>query len=140
VAGEIRQVIANLIGNSIDALTAGGKVRIRVSAATQWRPDRKPGIRLTVSDTGSGIPPEARPKIFEPFFTTKRDVGTGLGLWVCKSIVENHGGSIRVKSSTAPGKSWTVVSVFLPSTPRSVVAPDVLAQAAQRPDVLRPAI
>jgi len=140
VAGEIRQVIANLIGNSIDALTAGGKVRIRVSAATQWSPDRKPGIRLTVSDTGSGIPPEARPKIFEPFFTTKRDVGTGLGLWVCKSIVENHGGSIRVKSSTAPGKSWTVVSVFLPSTPRSVVAPDVLAQAAQRPDVLRPAI
>jgi signal transduction histidine kinase len=139
VAGEIRQVIANLIGNSIDA-PAGGKVRIRVSAATQWSPDRKPGIRLTVSDTGSGIPPEARPKIFEPFFTTKRDVGTGLGLWVCKSIVENHGGSIRVKSSTAPGKSWTVVSVFLPSTPRSVVAPDVLAQAAQRPDVLRPAI
>jgi len=68
-----------------------------------------------VADTGSGIPDEVREKIFEPFFTTKRDVGTGLGLWVCKSIIENHGGSIRVKSVPTAGRSWTVVSVFLPS-------------------------
>ena len=54
-------------------------------------------------------------RLFEPFFTTKEDVGTGLGLWVCKSIVDKHHGSIRVKSSTEPGRSWTVFSVFLPS-------------------------
>jgi PAS domain S-box-containing protein len=135
VAGEIRQVIANLVSNSIDALTAGGKVRIRVSSGTQSSPDRKPGVRLTVADTGCGIPSELRAKIFEPFFTTKRDVGTGLGLWVSESIVENHGGSIRVKSSTAPGKSWTVISVFLPSNPRSFQA-----EEAPRPAVPQPAI
>jgi PAS domain S-box-containing protein len=114
IAGEIRQVIANLVSNSIDALGSGGKVRIRVAAGTEWSGNRRRGVRLTVADTGSGIPSELRRRIFEPFFTTKRDVGTGLGLWVCKSIVENHRGSIRVKSATTPGKSWTVFSVFLP--------------------------
>lgn len=129
VPGEMRQVIANLISNSIDALTTGGKVRIRVSAATLWGPDPKRGVRLTVADTGCGIPPEARPRIFEPFFTTKRDVGTGLGLWVCKSIVETHGGSIRVRSQATPGRSWTVFSAFLPSIPQNFVAGDELRPA-----------
>jgi signal transduction histidine kinase len=116
IAGEIRQVIANLVSNSIDALgTGGGTVRIRVSAGAEWSDGRRQGVRLTVADTGSGIPDEVRGKIFEPFFTTKRDVGTGLGLWVCKSIVENHGGSIRMKSAATAGRSWTVFSVFLPS-------------------------
>lgn len=115
VPGEIRQVIANLVSNSIDALGTGGTVRIRVSAGAEWNGGRRQGVRLTVADTGSGIPDEVREKIFEPFFTTKRDVGTGLGLWVCKSIIENHGGSIRVKSVPTAGRSWTVVSVFLPS-------------------------
>jgi PAS domain S-box-containing protein len=115
IAGEIRQVIANLVSNSIDALGSGGTVRIRVSAGTEWSGNPRPGVRLTVADTGSGIPSELRSRIFEPFFTTKRDVGTGLGLWVCKSIVENHRGSIRVKSGTTPGRSWTVFSVFLPA-------------------------
>lgn len=114
VPGEIRQVIANLVSNSIDALEAGGKVRIRVSRAKPLRQGDPEGMRLTVADTGSGIPPEALSKLFEPFFTTKKDVGTGLGLWVCKSIVDNHHGSIRVRSSTVPGKSWTVFSVVLP--------------------------
>jgi signal transduction histidine kinase len=61
-----------------------------------------------------GIPPEERSHIFEPFFTTKRDVGTGLGLWVCKTIVGNHQGSIRIHSARTPGKSGTAVSIFLP--------------------------
>ncbi len=114
VPGEIRQVVANLVSNSIDALETGGRVRIRVSAATQWSGSGLSGVRLTVADTGSGIPPEALSQLFQPFFTTKRDVGTGLGLWVCKSIVENHHGSIHVRSATTPGKSGTVFSVFLP--------------------------
>jgi signal transduction histidine kinase len=130
IAGEIRQVIANLVSNSIDALGAGGgTVRIRVSAGAEWSGGRRQGVRLTVADTGSGIPGEVRGKIFEPFFTTKRDVGTGLGLWVCKSIVENHGGSIRMKSAETAGQSWTVFSVFLPSNARPA------GEAALRPAV-----
>jgi PAS domain S-box-containing protein len=129
VPGEIRQVIANLVSNSIDALGTGGTVRIRVSAGAEWRDGRRQGVRLTVADTGSGISKEVRGRIFEPFFTTKRDVGTGLGLWVCKSIVENHGGSIRVRSAPTEGRSWTVFSVFLPSDARPALGESGLRPA-----------
>jgi PAS domain S-box-containing protein len=114
VAGEIRQLIANLLSNSIDAVGSGGLIRIRLDA-TRLTGLCSPGILITVADSGPGIPPSVRPKLFEPFFTTKKDVGTGLGLWVCTNIVKRHHGTIRVKSSTAPGRSWTVFSVFLPS-------------------------
>jgi len=114
VAGELRQLLANLISNSIDAVPLGGQIRIRLSAAIEGGGQRRRGVRLTVADSGSGIPNEIRAKLFEPFFTTKRDVGTGLGLWVCKGIVDKHHGLIRVKSSTAPDRSWTVFTVFLP--------------------------
>ena len=70
-----------------------------------------PAIRLTIADSGSGIPPENRDKIFEPFFTTKEFVGTGLGLWITKQIVEKHGGTIRVRSKPAKG---TVFSIAFP--------------------------
>ena len=114
VPGEIRQVVANLLSNSIDAVHGAGRVRIRVSTGRNWHRDRESGIRITVADTGAGIPPAARQRIFEPFYTTKRDVGTGLGLWVCKSVVDHHKGTIRVRSSAAPGKSGTTVSVYFP--------------------------
>jgi PAS domain S-box-containing protein len=132
VPGEIRQVVANLVSNSIDALDGGGqggKVRIRVAPATQWSGDETHGVRLTVADTGSGIPASVRAQLFEPFFTTKKDVGTGLGLWVCKSIVENHRGSIRMRSATTPGKSWTVFSVFLPLNAQKPAAEEPIPQA-----------
>jgi len=114
VAGEIRQLITNLLSNSIDAVGNGGRIRVRISAATERKGDTRSGVRLTVADSGSGIPKADRSRLFEPFFTTKHDVGTGLGLWVCKGIVDRHEGSIRMKSSTAPDNSWTVFSVFLP--------------------------
>jgi PAS domain S-box-containing protein len=113
VPGEIRQIIANFITNSIDAIHGSGRIVIRVSAARDWKNDSA-GIRITVADSGAGVLPAARHHIFEPFFTTKRDTGTGLGLWVCKNIVGNHQGSIRIRSTTALGKSGTTVSVFLP--------------------------
>jgi PAS domain S-box-containing protein len=119
IAGEIRQLVANLLSNSIDAVNSGGLIRIRVDA-TRFHGQCSPGICITVADSGPGIPPSIRPKLFEPFFTTKKDVGTGLGLWVCTNIVKRHHGSIRVRSSTAPGQSWTVFSVFLPSRQESV--------------------
>ena len=114
IAGEIRQLFANLLNNSIDAVSDGGLIQIRVSAAKERSGAQRAGVRLTVADTGPGIPKEARDKLFEPFFTTKKDVGTGLGLWVTNSVVDKHKGSIRVRSSVTPGKSWTAFSVFLP--------------------------
>jgi PAS domain S-box-containing protein len=116
VADEIRHLITNLLSNSIDAVARGGKIHVRVSPATEWIGKGRSGVRLTVADSGPGIPQAVRSELFEPFFTTKKEVGTGLGLWLCKGIVERHKGSIRVKSSTAPGNSWTVFSVFLPSS------------------------
>jgi PAS domain S-box-containing protein len=116
VVDEIRQLITNLLSNSIDAVTRGGQIRLRVSPATEWNRNGRSGVRLTVADSGSGIPKAVRSELFEPFFTTKKEVGTGLGLWLSKGIVERHHGSIRVKSRSEPGNGWTVFSVFLPSS------------------------
>ncbi len=128
IPGEIRQLIANLLSNSIDAVNNGGHIRVRISGGSSRDGHQTSGVRITVADSGPGIPASIRERVFEPFFTTKKDVGTGLGLWVCKNIVENHHGSIRVKSSTAPGKSWTVISVFLPSLGEHALQ-EVLRQA-----------
>ncbi|HET9696135.1 MAG TPA: PAS domain S-box protein [Terriglobales bacterium] len=112
VPGEIRQLVANLVSNSIDAVAEGGHIRIRVSGV---KLNGECGARVTIYDDGPGIPAEVRPQVFEPFFTTKRDVGTGLGLWVCKGIVNRHRGSIRFRTATTAGRSGTVFSIFLPS-------------------------
>jgi PAS domain S-box-containing protein len=114
IPSELRQLIANLISNSIDAVPRRGRVRVRLSCGREKRAERREGVRLTVADSGPGIPRAVRARLFEPFFTTKKDVGTGLGLWVCKGIVEKHHGQIRVKSRRDNGKSGTVFSVFLP--------------------------
>jgi PAS domain S-box-containing protein len=129
VPGEIRQVVANLVSNSIDALEGGGTVRIRVHSAIQPGSLGLHGLRLTVADSGSGIPFAVRAQLFQPFFTTKKDLGTGLGLWVCKSIVEKLHGSIRMRSATEPGKSGTVFSVFLPLNGQESEAEKPVAQA-----------
>jgi PAS domain S-box-containing protein len=115
VEGEIRQVIANLLSNSIDAIFGGGTVRVRVSAGRSWDERLAPGVRITIADSGKGIAPEHRAKLFEPFFTTNKDVGTGLGLWIAKGIVERHSGTLRFKSLTTKGKSGTAFTVFLPT-------------------------
>jgi signal transduction histidine kinase len=112
--GELRQLFANLLNNSIDAVRDHGHIQIRVSAAREYCGANRPGVRLTVCDNGPGIAPELRKKLFEPFFTTKRDVGTGLGLWVTSNILRKHEGTIRVRSSVVSGRSWTVFSVFFP--------------------------
>ncbi len=115
IPGEVRQLIANLLNNSIDVAPAGSTIRVRISAARFIGGQRKTGVRLTVADSGPGIPPNLRARLFEAFFTTKKEVGTGLGLWVSKNIVERHGGQIRLRSSTRPGKTGTVFSVLLPA-------------------------
>jgi len=122
IPGEVRQLMVNLLSNSIDAVNSNGQVRVRVSAGSRGE---SRGVRLVVADSGCGIPEKGRSNLFQPFFTTKKDVGTGLGLWVCKNIVDKHGGSIRVKSCTSKERSGTVISVFLPSMP-----PETISEAA----------
>ncbi len=115
VRGELRQVLANLLQNSIEAVPPGGDIRIRATMR-RGRWSKADAVQITISDNGNGIARADQSRIFEPFFTTKKDVGTGLGLWVCKGIVERHGGSIRLRSRTTAGNSGTVFSVFLPAS------------------------
>jgi PAS domain S-box-containing protein len=115
LAGEVRQVLSNLISNAIDAMPTGGSLCIRISKSHEWNKSLQPGVRITILDSGSGIPLPARKKLFEPFFTTKADVGTGLGLWITKNIVEKHHGSIRFVSRTAPNDHGTAFSIYLPA-------------------------
>jgi two-component system, NtrC family, sensor kinase len=109
IAGELRQIVSNLLANSIDALASEGTIHVRTSCDVA----RTGFVRLTVADNGCGIQPEHLRSIFEPFFTTKKEVGTGLGLWVTRQIVEKHGGRIRVRSHLGRGTTFTV---YLPAT------------------------
>jgi signal transduction histidine kinase len=117
MAGELRQLIVNMVGNAVDAMTGGGTLKIRITNTREYSQGGRPGIRLTVADTGSGIHPEIKKKLFEPFVSTKGDTGTGLGLWVSSGIVQKHGGTIQVKSNAVSPATGTVFSVFLPLQP-----------------------
>ena len=114
LVGEVRQAFSNLITNAIDALPARGTLVIRARETHAWNNANRPGVRITILDTGSGIERQHRKNLFQPFFTTKEDVGTGLGLWITRSIVEKHGGTIRVKSRTGTEDHGTAFSIFLP--------------------------
>ena len=92
----------------------GGVIRVRICQAVEWSNSGAPGTRVTIADSGCGIPKENEARLFEPFFTTKKETGTGLGLWVCKRIVEKHQGTIHFRSTTTAGRSGTLVTVFLP--------------------------
>ncbi len=112
--GEIRQVLSNLVGNAIDAMHgSGGRLLIRSREGTDWKTGR-PGIVLTVADTGSGMSAYTLSRIFEPFFTTKGISGTGLGMWISREIVDRHLGHLRVRSAQPPHSSGTVFTLFLP--------------------------
>ena len=115
-AGELRQVFANLIGNAIDAMPAGGRLAVRAHRSRDWNNPARAGVRFQVADTGSGMLPDVRKHIFEPFFTTKEATGTGLGLWVSSEIVAKHKGSIRVRSRSEKlgGQSGTIFEIFFP--------------------------
>ena len=115
---ELNQVWTNLIDNAADAMDGRGTLTVRAE------PEATPegvGVRVTIADSGSGIPPEIRARLFEPFFTTKEPgKGTGLGLHISYGVVARHGGRIEVDS--VPGE--TRFTVTLPPTlPRAVEAP-----------------
>jgi PAS domain S-box-containing protein len=116
-AGEIRQVLANLVANAIDAMPGGGTLRLRVRRGTDWRSGAS-AVRVTVADTGTGMSAETQRRIYEPFYTTKEEVGTGLGMWVSAGIVEKHQGSLRVRSRVRGAErsrvSGSVFALLLP--------------------------
>jgi signal transduction histidine kinase len=108
VPAQIEQVLLNLIINARQAMSRGGHLRIDLRENTQART-----VELKVSDTGIGIPPERLRLIFEPFYTTKEPDeaghgGTGLGLSVCRQIIEQHQGRIRVESLVGKGSTFTL--------------------------------
>jgi PAS domain S-box-containing protein len=99
-AGQIRQVLVNIILNAQQAMADGGKLNIRARSKSGF-------VEVGFGDTGCGIPGEIRKKIFDPLFTTKAK-GIGLGLAVCKNILERHGGDIQVESEEGKGTTFTV--------------------------------
>lgn len=108
VPGQIEQVLLNLIINARQAMPRGGRLLldVRENPRTQM-------VEVKISDTGIGIPPERLRLIFEPFFTTKNPDedghgGTGLGLSVCRQIIEQHNGRIRVESLVGKGSTFTL--------------------------------
>ena len=115
---ELRQVLANILANALEAIGHRGRVWLRVYRGIEHGETRREGLRIVVADTGPGIPRDDVHRIFEPFYTTKGEKGTGLGLWVSQGIVQKHDGSIRVWSSTRPNRCGTVFSVFLPDASR----------------------
>lgn len=118
---ELRQVFTNLITNAAEAASPGGQVRVSIipQAAGIGADGQKlqAGATIIIADNGEGVPESVRPHLFQPFFTTKGEHGTGLGLWVSRGIINKHGGSIDLDSSTDNGAHGTIVSVFLATKP-----------------------
>jgi PAS domain S-box-containing protein len=118
--GEFKQTISNLLANAIDASFEGGKIIIRARRTHDVR-SGSPGLRITIADNGIGIPAEHKAKLFAPFFTSKKEVGTGLGLWITKELLEKKGGNIRFRSRDSK-PSGTVMSIYLPETTPALAA------------------
>jgi PAS domain S-box-containing protein len=113
IAGELRQVLANLLANSLDAIGPNCRIVLRASVSIDPNSGRR-RIRIIVADCGHGMEAATAKQVFDPFFTTKGTVGTGLGLWVCKQLIEKNGGVIQVRSNTAGARKGTTFSIVLP--------------------------
>lgn len=108
VPGQIEQILLNLIINARQAMPRGGRLRVQVREQREAQL-----VEIRIADTGCGIPPDKLRLIFEPFYTTKEPDdeghgGTGLGLSVCRQIIEQHQGRIRVESVVGKGSVFTV--------------------------------
>jgi signal transduction histidine kinase len=111
---QVKQVFLNVLLNSIQAMPQGGAITVHMAD----RPDGKreeslDSVRVTLSDTGPGIPEEAMRRVFDPFYTTKEN-GTGLGLSITYGIVQGHGGEIDIVSKTDPSSHGTSVTIRMP--------------------------
>jgi len=127
VSGELKQVVSNLVSNAADAVADHGTIVIRLRF---FQDDRGAAVQLAVEDDGPGIARENVERIFEPFFTTKEDVGTGLGLWISKEIVNRHGGSIAVRPHGENGESrGAAFTVTLPLNADVELAPPAAGES-----------
>jgi PAS domain S-box-containing protein len=124
--GALEQIASNLISNAADAAGANGTIRVKVHYMEEGA---STVVQMVIEDDGPGIAAEHRDRIFEPFFTTKKDVGTGLGLWVTKEIVERLGGTIKVGAGSINGTRGAAFTIDLP------VAADGLITGKQPKDV-----
>ncbi|MGB3113570.1 MAG: ATP-binding protein, partial [Candidatus Omnitrophota bacterium] len=102
---QMQEVLMNIIHNSADSMPDGGVINIRVSRKNSF-------VKIEIEDTGEGMPQNVLNRIFEPFFTTKQK-GTGLGLAVCHSIIQDHGGDLFYSSNIGKG---TTATILLPVT------------------------
>ncbi len=126
---ELKQVFLNLIGNAVQAMPDGGRLRLHVFNEPGKR-QLSAYVHVAICDTGSGIDAQSAKHLFEPFFTTKSTKGTGLGLWISRGIVQKHGGHIRFRTVKIGGKATTCFLVSLPSGQGySNDAPDLRATA-----------
>lgn len=131
--GEVRQVLANLVSNAVDAMqSGGGRLILHTASAVDWR-SGAPGVAISIADTGYGMDSETLDRIFEPFFSTKGHTGTGLGLWVSREIVEKHHGTLYVRSRAQQQKSGTVFRLFLP------LEPPATTQTSEHREIATPA-
>jgi signal transduction histidine kinase len=108
VIGQIRQVMANLVSNALDAVSEGGCVWLEATAG-------EGGLEIVVRDEGEGMSEETQRQLFRPFFSTKGDLGNGLGLYISNEIVERHGGRLAVESTLGIG---TTMRISLPDVAR----------------------
>ncbi len=107
---ELQQVLVNLLVNAVHAMPDGGTLTL---ACSDWTaPDAAPGVCLRVMDSGAGLPDELLGVLFQPFVTRKKD-GTGLGLWISRSIVERYGGDLQAHNRPAAEGSGAVMDVLL---------------------------
>ena len=104
VVGQIRQVMANLVSNALDAVSVGGRVWLEAAKGED-------GLEIIVRDEGEGMSEETQRQLFHPFFSTKGDLGNGLGLYISNEIVERHGGRLAVESTLGIG---TTMRISLP--------------------------
>jgi two-component system NtrC family sensor kinase len=119
---QLQQLFLNLINNSVDAISKQGSITVVLQRQESGVVGMPPIIEVNLSDTGVGIPSDRIAQVFEPFFTTKTSSkGSGLGLVVCREIVKQHHGEIRVTRSS---KSGTCFQILLPEAPPLTEARD----------------
>jgi two-component system, NtrC family, sensor histidine kinase HydH len=148
-SGQIRQVLLNLLLNSLDAMPGGGNVRLQIRPAPADRSGstdaawltmtgENSGYLIQIADSGCGLPEDLGDRIFEPFISTK-ETGTGLGLPICRRIIAEHGGWIGAENHPAGG---AIFSIWLPAAERAALggsfasAGGVPALTSQRPELL----
>jgi PAS domain S-box-containing protein len=111
---ELKQVFMNLISNAIQAMPDGGRLRVRVSRVAA-NDENYGGVRVCITDNGTGIRAEDAKRLFEPFFSTKPTKGTGLGLWISRGIVHKHDGRLRFRSVFLASTTATCFEMVLPA-------------------------